>query len=138
MRITAVAFFIGFIITCSACSDSDLASMEQLAKGAQLYEKYCANCHQKDGSGLASLMPPLKNSDYLKANKKSLPCIIHKGVSGSITVKGKLYNLAMPANKSLSNQEIANITTYVYQKFLDETHYFNDSLIWVELKECGK
>ncbi|MDP1727148.1 MAG: cytochrome c [Bacteroidota bacterium] len=138
MRSTAAVFFIVFIMVCSACSDTELASMDQLARGAQLYEKYCANCHQKDGSGLASLMPPLKNSDYLKANKKSLPCIIHKGISGNIIVNNKMFNLAMPANKSLSNQEIANIATYVYQKFLDETHYFTDSLIWVEMKECGK
>lgn len=138
MRKIAAAFYIIFIMACTACSDSELASMDQLARGAQLYEKYCANCHQKDGSGLAALIPPIKNSDYLVTHKSKLPCMIHKGVSGNITVNGKLFNLAMPANKSLSNQEIANITTFVYQKFLDETQFFTDSLIWVELKDCRK
>ncbi|MBC7384145.1 MAG: cytochrome c [Bacteroidia bacterium] len=121
-----------------SCSDAQLGSLEQLAKGASLYHTNCSNCHQKDGSGLEGLIPPLAATDYLPANKNDLPCIIQNGLSGDIIVNGKKYKLAMPANKSLSNKDIANITAYIYKKFLKEDEFFSDTAMSIKLKNCVK
>lgn len=105
------------LISLSACTDGELMDMKQISHGAQLYKIHCANCHQENGEGLAKLIPPLKGSDYLSNEGKSLPCIVQYGLKGNILVNGTLYNLGMPANKALSKEEITDICLYVLQKF---------------------
>lgn len=83
-------------------------------QGAILYSNFCESCHMKDGSGLAQLIPPLANADYLKENPDKTACIIKYGMSGAITVNGKVYNQPMPAVKQLSDAEIANVINYIY------------------------
>ena len=92
---------------------------QYITEGKRLYEVYCANCHQKDGSGLAKLYPPLKNSDYLLPHKKEVICGIRYGQKGEITVNGITYNQEMPANPGITDLEIAEIATYVYNQFAD-------------------
>ena len=118
----------------SSCAD--LMTSEQLSNGAKLFEGNCANCHQKDGSGLADLIPPLANSDFLKENKKNLVCYIQFGIKGKIYVNGRNYTLAMPANTKLNYREIADISSYVFQKFLNEPRSFSDSLVNAMLDNC--
>lgn len=136
MRKWLPVFFIGLTCIVTSCTDSYLNSMDHLTNGARLYEQTCANCHQKDGSGLANLIPPLADSDFLRANKGQLACYIQNGLHGKITVNGKDYTLTMPANKKLRYREIANICLYVHQKFLDETIIIPDTVIAFQLKSC--
>lgn len=100
-----------------SCSDAELVNMHQISNGSKLYETHCSNCHQADGSGLALLIPPLKQSDYLVQNAYDLPCIIRKGIQGEISVNGNLYNQKMPANEKLSEKDIMDICLFVLQKF---------------------
>ena len=83
------------------------------ANGAKIYSKYCVNCHQPKGTGLASLYPPLAESDYLMADLKRAACIIKNGQSNEIEVNGKTYNQMMPGNEQLTNLEIAEVLTYI-------------------------
>lgn len=95
-------------------SISDPKVLQYAIQGKQLYEGLCANCHQKDGTGLGKLMPPLKNSDYLKEDVSRTAKIIKFGQEGEIVVNGQNYNNKMPANPHLTNMEIAQIMTYIY------------------------
>lgn len=95
-------------------SIKDTKVLQYAIEGKNLYENYCANCHQQDGTGLGKLIPPLKNSDYLSENVGRTARIIKYGQQGEITVNGIIYNQPMPANPTLTNLEIARIMTYIY------------------------
>ena len=86
-------------------------------QGEQLYIKNCSNCHQKEGTGLGLLYPPLKNSDYLVNNRNEVICLIKNGKSGELIVNGKSFNMVMPPMPSLTDLEIAEITTYIYNEW---------------------
>jgi len=81
-------------------------------QGAKIFTTYCANCHQNDGKGLASLYPPLAGSDYLLENVSRAACIIKNGQAKEIVVNGVTYNQLMPGNP-ITNLEIAEVLTYI-------------------------
>ena len=85
--------------------------------GKILYSNFCQNCHMEDGSGLAGLIPPLAQSDYLETHQDQLPCIIKHGLEGEIIVNGKSYNQPMSGINQLTEAEIANIINYINSNF---------------------
>lgn len=95
-------------------SIKDTKVLQYAIEGKNLYDTYCANCHQQDGTGLGKLIPPLNNSDYLTENMGRTARIIKYGQEGEIIVNGISYNQPMPANPKLTNLEIARIMTYIY------------------------
>ncbi|WP_194972482.1 c-type cytochrome [Aquiflexum lacus] len=95
-------------------SIKDTKVLQYAIEGKILYENYCANCHQKDGVGLGKLIPPLFESDYMLEDIGRTARIIKYGKNGEIIVNGQIYNQAMPANSKLTNLEIAQIMTYIY------------------------
>lgn len=82
--------------------------------GKAVYTKVCAACHQPTGTGLPGAFPPLAKSDYLNADVNRAIKTVIKGLTGKITVNGKVFNSAMPAQATLSDKEIADVLTYVY------------------------
>jgi mono/diheme cytochrome c family protein len=109
------------IITISSCLSEEKIKLEQYyIGGKEVYELNCANCHQKDGKGLKNLYPPVAGSDYLK-DKEKVIYILKNGLSGEILVNGKKYNQPMPANNQLTNLDIAEVVTYIYNEWNAET-----------------
>ena len=96
----------------AAISDSEV--MQFAIPGKTLYENYCGNCHQTDGTGLGKLIPPLKNADYFKADVARTVWIMRNGLEGEILVNGQVYNQPMPGNPQLKPLELAQISTYLY------------------------
>lgn len=121
---------IGFILlltlfSCSTKSDSNRGSSstkfeQYYIQGEQLYIKNCSNCHQKTGTGLGLVYPPLKQSDFLINNVEQVICLIRNGKKGELIVNGKSYNQPMPAMPSLTDLEIAEIATYIYNSWENE------------------
>jgi mono/diheme cytochrome c family protein len=106
---------------CSLClsncqTDEEIKRQKYITEGILLYRTHCTNCHQTDGKGLQALYPPIADSDYL-AQKDSVIHLIRYGKQGRILVNGKPYNRPMPANKQLSDLEIAEIVTYIYHQW---------------------
>lgn len=101
-----------------------------------MYLQQCAQCHMDDGSGLAGLIPPLANADYLRLYPEKLPCIISKGISGPIEVNGKTYNQPMMANTNLKVVEIANILNYIQNEWGDKKVFYSPALIQELLNSC--
>ena len=93
---------------------------ERKELGEKYYELYCANCHKDDGSGLANLIPPLAQADYLFEHLEELPCIIYYGLEGEIEVNGRTFKQAMPANKELNSQQIMHITNFILNQWGNE------------------
>lgn len=87
---------------------------QDMANGKQVYTKVCQACHQPTGAGIPGAFPPLAKADYLNADVNRAIKQIIKGSSGPMTVNGKQYNTAMPAQGTLSDKDIADVLTYVY------------------------
>lgn len=76
--------------------------------GAALYAARCAACHQATGAGVPGAFPPLAGSEWLAGHERRLVALVLHGVTGPITVKGNLYNGAMPSFASqLGDAELA-------------------------------
>ncbi len=91
----------------------DTIELQQFTSGKKLYQQRCQNCHMEDGSGLGTLIPPLKNSDYLFNNTEDAIRSIKYGLKGPIVVNGVKYNQPMPANPKLTNIEILELMIYI-------------------------
>jgi nitrite reductase (NO-forming)/hydroxylamine reductase len=70
-------------------------------------------CHQANGKGLPKAFPPLAGSDYLLADKHRAIKIVVNGLQGAVRVNNETYNSIMPPLPQLSNQEVADVVTYV-------------------------
>ena len=90
-----------------------LTKAEQIAAGKQLFTGTCSVCHQANGEGLPNVFPPLAKSDFLAADPKRAMTIVTHGLTGKITVNGHEYDSVMPPMAQLTDDEVANILTYV-------------------------
>ena len=90
---------------------------ERITAGEQVYLANCAACHQQTGAGVPQMFPPLAESDFLMESKTRSIDIVLKGLHGEIVVKGETYNAVMPPLGTLSDEEIANVLTYVRNSF---------------------
>lgn len=124
------SFFLSLtlLLTVSGCStkkesseNSPSTKFEQYyVQGEQLYLKNCSNCHQQEGTGLGLLYPPLNTSDYLQDNFEEVICLIRYGKKGELTVNGKSFNMEMPGIPTLTDLEVAEIATFVYNSWNNE------------------
>ena len=134
--------YLGYFAICyllSSCQNAEEVKRSQyFVEGMELYKVHCANCHQMDGQGLKNLYPPIANSDYLVGNKEKLMCGIKFGISDTLTVNGKVYTQAMPANASLKNIEIAEILTFIYNKWGNEKVITETEQVKKQIETCRK
>lgn len=89
---------------------------EKLEMGRQIFSTICAACHQPTGRGVPNVFPPLAGSDFLNADKNRAIKIVINGRQGEIVVNGLRFNNTMP-KFPLTDQDIANVLTYVYNSF---------------------
>ena len=102
------------------------ADEESLARGKKLYDTpgLCTTCHQPTGAGLPGAFPPLTKSEWVEGPISNLVKIVKYGLTGEILVAGVKYNSVMtPAlnlGKPLTDQEIADVLTYVRMTFSEK------------------
>ena len=84
---------------------------ESIKRGYAVYSDFCINCHLPNGEGVQNIYPPLANSDYLKANRRTSIKGVKYGLKGEITVNGLQYNKYMPP-MGLSANEISDVMNY--------------------------
>jgi nitrite reductase (NO-forming) len=89
----------------------------QIEQGKQVYMQTCFVCHQPDGVGIPSQIPPLAKSDYLMADKHRSIRGVLAGQSGEMEVNGKKYNGIMIPLNYLTDDQVANVLTYVRNSF---------------------
>lgn len=90
----------------------------QVQKGKAVYMQTCFVCHQPDGMGVANQIPPLAKSDFLAGlTKEDYIRGILMGRNGKITVNGKDYNTTMVPLNYLTDEQVANVLTYVRNSF---------------------
>ena len=97
----------------AAATTGELTIQQQIDAGKVLFAGTCSTCHQADGRGLEGVFPPLAKSDWFAGDGRKVPLAILQGLQGKVTVNGKDYNSVMPPMTQLTDDEVANIATYV-------------------------
>jgi mono/diheme cytochrome c family protein len=107
------------LFSCCISAITISAQQQQTSKqrGAALYKKYCLTCHQADGSGVPRMNPPLTQTSYVTGDKEKLIKWVLQGSAQHVDIDGKSYSNNMPAQKYLSDQQIADVLTYVRGSF---------------------
>jgi mono/diheme cytochrome c family protein len=105
----------GFCIAFLVVSAQQQSTSKQ--RGAELYKKYCLTCHQADGSGVPKMNPPLIKTSYVTGDKNKLIQWVLKGSSEKVPIDGEYYNNNMPAQSLLTDQQIADVLTYIRSSF---------------------
>jgi len=93
------------------------AAASSLANGKLVYTQNCLSCHQADGGGVSNMNPPLIKTTYVLGDKMRLAKIVLNGFSEKVEIEGDIYSNIMPSLNYLSNQQIADVLTYVRSNF---------------------
>ena len=82
----------------------------------------CLACHQLTGLGIPGAFPPLAKTEYATGDARRVVAIVLKGISGAMTVDGKVYatgmlqpDIAFPILKEDKN--VADVLNYVRTNF---------------------
>ncbi len=94
---------------------SELAGEE----GAHLWEENCITCHQANGRGIPSAVPPHAGHTPLLVQatggvggREYMINVMLYGLRGEIEVLGRDFDGVMPSRSSLSNEELATVLNY--------------------------
>ena len=100
------------LVSLAGCSSRPLGG--PVSRGRVLYEVSCGACHQANGEGKQGVASPLAGSEWVTGSERRLLRISLDGVRGPIEVKGKRYQLEMPALRHVyGDEDMAAILTYI-------------------------
>jgi len=88
----------------------------QVTRGKQVYLAQCLACHMVDGLGVQGMNPPLAKTKQVLGDKVALIKIVLNGMQGQ-EVEGEEYHGVMAPHPDLTDQEIADVLTYVRNSF---------------------
>lgn len=88
-----------------------------VARGQIVYTKICLTCHQVDGSGVPMMNPPLIKTKWVLGSKTVLIRQVLKGSVGTVEIDGDTFRNTMPPQPQLTDQQIADVLTYVRNSF---------------------
>lgn len=92
-------------------SANPAASIE---RGKEVYLKNCLSCHQVDGGGVPHLNAPLDGATAVVGKDKAkIIGIVLKGMTDRVEIDGEFYSNNMASHKELTDQQIADVLTYV-------------------------
>ena len=111
-QIILVGFCIAFLVV-----SAQQPAQTSKQRGAALYKQYCLTCHQADGSGVPKLNPPLIKTSWVSGEKTKLIKWVLQGSVEKVEIDGENYANNMPAQNYLTDQQIADVLTYVRGSF---------------------
>lgn len=88
----------------------------QITRGKQVYLEQCLACHQVDGLGVQGMNPPLVKTKEVLGEKAALIKIVLNGMQG-VDIGGEEYHGVMAPHPDLTDQQIADVLTYVRSGF---------------------
>ncbi|MGN7820700.1 DUF7133 domain-containing protein [Chitinophaga sp. 22536] len=97
------------------------ALAEKYPRGYKIFNTVCQTCHGKNGNGIASMAPPLNESNWVNGDKNKFAAIVLYGLTGPVEVHGKLYkapeiNGDMPGiggSDEFNDSDIAELLTFL-------------------------
>jgi len=88
-----------------------------LKRGAAVYARTCIACHQPTGKGLPPVFPSIAATPIVTGDPELPIKFILQGLMGPITVDGITFNSMMPPVAGVTDEDIADVLTYVRQSF---------------------
>lgn len=108
------------------------SSPASIKRGQKVFESTCIVCHQRNGNGVPRMYPPLVKTAYVLGDKSQLAQIVLKGLSKPIEVAGEQFNNTMPSFAQLTDQQIADVLTYVRNSFGNKASAVTPALVKAE------
>lgn len=108
------------------------AATASVKRGQKVFETTCIVCHQKNGGGVPRMYPTLVKTSFVLGDKSQLAQIVLKGLNQPIEVKGETYNNVMPAFAQLTDEQIADVLTYVRNSFGNKASAVSPALVKAE------
>lgn len=87
--------------------------------GSPLYTLYCAPCHMPDGSGAAPMQPALAGSPVAAGDATRAIEVVLRGPAAVLPADRPKFQNVMPAFSVLSDEQVAQVLTFVRQAFGD-------------------
>jgi mono/diheme cytochrome c family protein len=122
MKNLALLIFASIFVSCQ--SKEEITQQQYSVEGMALYKANCENCHQADGSGLRDLYPSIQKS---KLSPEALACLLKNGKKG---------NGFMPANPKLQALDIAELMTYMREKWGGKKQIYPADSVKLALLNC--
>lgn len=104
-------------VTKQAAVSSKSSLATSIARGTSVYTTYCLACHQADGSGVPNMNPPLIKTSWVLGSKTVLIQQVLKGSVGKVEIDGETFHNSMPPQPQLTDQQIADVLTFVRNSF---------------------
>ncbi len=90
-------------------------------RGKAVYLQQCLACHQVDGGGVPHLNAPLDGATAVVGKDKvKLINIVLKGMTDRVEIDGEYYSNNMAPHKELTDQQIADVLTYVRKSWTNK------------------
>lgn len=93
------------------------AATDARPPGQTLYGKHCLSCHQADGRGVRNMQPAIAGGTWVQGDARALALFVMSGGFDSASRKDSAEGNVMPAFRQLSDADLAELLTYVRQKF---------------------
>jgi mono/diheme cytochrome c family protein len=87
-----------------------------IARGKSVYMEQCLSCHQADAGGVQGMNPSLIKAKFVLGDKATLVKIVLNGLTG-VEIDGDSYNGVMAPHTDLTDQQIADVLTYIRNSF---------------------
>lgn len=114
--------FVPIFFSCQ--SKEEITQQQYSVEGMALYKANCENCHQADGGGLRDLYPSIQKTHL---SPEALACLVKKGKKG---------NGFMSANPKLQALDIAELVTYMREKWDGKKQIYPVDSVRLALQNC--
>lgn len=116
ISLSLLTFFLSSAMIQKNTNTKSQSTDYQADSGKIIYETYCLACHQEDGSGVPGMNPPLVKTDWVLGDSTRLINVILKGLKDT-EINGDSYSNEMPSHDFLTDNQIAEVLTYVRNSF---------------------
>ena len=121
IKLIQLSLLIVFVTACkkketSSGTATDPILTESITRGQVVYKQHCVACHMADGLGAPPMNPSLSGTSFVKGDKNVLIPIVLKGMSNQM-IDGQKYHNVMPPLDFLTDQQVADVLTYVKNSF---------------------
>lgn len=93
------------------------AMQASMTRGKQVYLQVCLACHMATAIGVEGMNPPLIKTKFVLGDKSTLVKIVLNGMTGDLDIDGDTYHGVMAPHSELTDQQIADVLTYVRNSF---------------------
>jgi mono/diheme cytochrome c family protein len=118
MKRTGIVISLIGIIFFTGCGGGILKA--KMESGKKVYQQYCQTCHMDDGGGVPGMNASLKGSTYATGDKEKLIMIVLQGSAAFANDPGRTYQNKMPSLAILTDQQIADVLTYIRNSFTNK------------------